>query len=252
VSSRATPAFQSLPGDAAPVPRVGLRERFISALGAYLRGLVIASLIALALWVVGTKAGVIPVKPGTTASNPYLGLPPEKIVEQGRSLDKRLSESSNPNARRMAGVVSAEQEEIEQTRTALRSINKAAPQYREAQRLLAGYSQHEVEDRKLLDATIAKAISDDVVEGRKAYADQLEKNVLREGVDAHFGVSGTKSTTLVVRYGLENRLFVYELLRLLNDTPLLEGARKQGFANIHFTNGRGFNGTYDVARSRWN
>jgi hypothetical protein len=215
--SRVTPGFQSCPpGGSAPVPRTGLRERFIPALAAYLRGLVIASLIVLGLWVVGTKAGVIPAKQGATASNPYLGLPPEKIVQQGRSLDK------------------------------------AAPQYREAQRLPAGYKQHEAEDRRLLDAAIAKAISDDVVEARKAYADQLEKNLLKEGVDAHFGVSGSKSTTLVVRYGLESRPFVYELLRLLNDAALLEGARKQGFAYVHFTNGRGFSGTYDMAKNRWN
>jgi hypothetical protein len=212
--SRATPGFQSCPpGGSAPVPRAGWRERFISALAAYLRGLVIASLIVLGLWVVGTKAGVIPAKPGATASNPF---PPEKIVEQGKAVDK------------------------------------AAPQYREAQRLLAGYRQHEAEDRRLLDAAIAKAISDDGVEARKAYADQLERNLWKEGVDAHFGVSGSKSTTLMVRYGLESRPFVYELLRLLNDAALLEGARKQGFAYVHFTNGRGFSGTYDMARSRWN
>ena len=251
--SQATRSVQSCPPDGpALVPPAGLFERFMSMIGACVRGLLITSLIVLALCVVGTKAGVIPIKQGTTASNPYLGLPPEKIVEQGRSLDMRLSNNNNANAKRINSIVLAEQKEIEQTRIALRSINKVAPQYREAQRLLASYNKHEADGRRPAEAANAKAISDDVAEVRKAYANQLEKNLLKRGIDTHVGVSGAKNTTLVVRYVLENQPLVYELLKVLNESPLLEDARKLGFANIHFTNGRDFSGTYDMAKNRWN
>jgi uncharacterized membrane protein len=253
LTSQATRSVQSCPPDEpALVPPAGLLQRFLSFAGTCLRGLLITSLIVLALWVLGTNAGVIPIKQGTTASNPYLGLPPEKIIEHGRSLDKRLADAGNPNAKRINSIVPAGQEEIEQARIALRSIDKAAPQYREAQRLLADYSKHEAESRKLMDAAVAKAISDDVVEGRRAYASQLEKNLSKAGIEAHVGLSGTKSTTLVVRYVLESRLFVYQLLKLLSDTAFLDDVRKLGFANIHFTNGRDFSGTYDMAKNSWN
>jgi uncharacterized membrane protein len=252
LTAQATRSVQSCPPDEPSlVSSAGLLQGFVSVVGTCLRGLLITSLIVLALWVVGTRAGVIPIKQGTAASNRYLGRPPEKIVEHGRSLEKHLSEAGNPNAKRINGIVPAEQEEIEQKRIALRSIDKAASQYREAQRLLADYNKHEAEDRRLMDAVVAKAISDDVVEGRRAYANQLEKNIAKVGMDAHVGVSGAKSTTLVVRYVLDSRLLVYELLKLLSDTSLLEDARKLGFANIHFTNGRDFSGTYDMAKNSW-
>ena len=253
LTSPATRSVQSRPLDEPGlVPSAGLLERLMSFLGTCLRGLLIASLIVLAIWVVGTKAGVIPIKQGANASNPYLGLPPEKIVEHGRSLDRRLSQANDTDEKRVDNIAGAEQGEIEQTRIALRSINKAAPQYREAQRLLASYNKHEAENRRLMNAVVSKAISDDGVGNRKTYASQLEKNLSKAGMDAHVGVSGTQNLTLVVRCVLEGRLFVYQLLRLLNDTPLVEEARKLGFADIHFTNGRDFGGTYDVANNRWN
>jgi hypothetical protein len=249
----ATRSAQSIPPDEPGlIASAGSFERFVSFMGACLRGLLIASLLVLALWVVGTKAGVIPIKQGETTSNPYLGLPPEKIVEQGRLLDKRLFQSNDTNEKRVDSIAGAEQEEIEQTRIALRSINKAAPQYREAQRLLASYNKHEAENRRLMNAIVSKAISGDSVGSRKTYAGQLEESLWKAGMDAHVGVSGTQNTTLVVRYVLEGRLFVYELLKLMNDTPLLQDVRKLGFASIHFTNGRNFAGTYDLAKNRWN
>jgi hypothetical protein len=80
----------------------------------------------------------------------------------------------------------------------------------------------------------------------------VERSLSKAGIEARIGLSGTRSTTLVVRYALESRLLVYELLKLLSDTPLLEDARKLGFANIHFTDGRDFSGTYDMAKNSWN
>jgi hypothetical protein len=53
----------------------------------------------------------------------------------------------------------------------------------------------------------------------------------------------------VVRYVLVGRPFVY---KLMNGTPFLENLKKAGFANIHFTNGYDYDGTYDIAKNKWN
>ena len=180
--------------------------------------------------------------------NPYLGLSPERILEQGRLLDQKLVEDSRPKQITKQNIVLIEKQEIERTRTALQSIERVAPQYEEARRLLANLDKHEAEGKKLMEATIAKAIADDV-EGRRDYANEMEKTWLKNGMDAHVSTSGSKSTTLVIRYVLVSRPLLF---KLMNETPFVENAKKVGFTNIHFTNGYDVQGTYDIAKNKWN
>jgi hypothetical protein len=68
-------------------------------------------------------------------------------------------------------------------------------------------------------------------------------------MDAHISTSGAKSTTLVIRFVLVGRPFVYNLM---NETQFLENAKNAGFTNTHFTNGYDYDGTYDIAKNKWN
>jgi hypothetical protein len=180
--------------------------------------------------------------------NPYLALSPEKIIEQGKSLERRYAEYAKPIQKPAKNVALIEKNEIEQTREALRRIGKSSPQFAEAQQLLASIDNDEAEGKKQMELAIAKAIADDV-DGRKAYADQLEKNMLSDGMDAHVSASGAKGTTLVIRYILVSRPFLY---KLMNETPFLENIKKEGFTTVHFTNGYDLNGSYDIAKNKWN
>jgi len=96
-------------------------------------------LLMLLAWFVGTAVGIVPMDP----SNALRSLPPDKIIEQGRSLDKRLAESTKRKDILPALVV--EKKEVDNTRSALKSIEPTAAQYKEAQQLLACLDKREAE-----------------------------------------------------------------------------------------------------------
>jgi hypothetical protein len=122
---------------------------------------------------------------------------PEKIIEQARSLERRMIESNKPKP--LKDIVLITKDEVQQTRAALESIDRAAPQYAEAQKLLASIKKSEDAGKRAMEAFIAKAKADDV-EGRKAYATELERNFLRGGYDINVSLSGSKGTILTLHY----------------------------------------------------
>lgn len=84
------------------------------------------------------------------------------------------------------------------------------------------------------------------VDGRKRFADNLDTTFLKAGRDAHFRVSGPKSTTLEVTYVLINRPAVYQIT---NETNFLQDAWSAGFKRVIFRSGLGYGSdawTYDA------
>src|ERR1700730_1004999 len=93
--------------------------------------------------------------PSPQSPNPYISLSPEKIIEQGRSLDKRVADGNNPKLlNKHLPLIKVE--EIEQTRRALESIS-TGPQHDEAARLLKSLDKRDEEGKKAKDAYLAKA-----------------------------------------------------------------------------------------------
>jgi hypothetical protein len=203
------------------------------------------------LWVVGFLlmaliVGMIsknnhhsPQAPSTSAGeNPYLSLPPEKIFEQARSLDRRMKDANNPDPKRIdkllktGQLVLIKKEEVAQTRAALESIT-SGPQHEEAAKLLRSLDQREEEGRKAEQAYLAKARTNDV-SGRKEYANELETSYLKQGMDVQVSVTGKNSTTLVILYALISRPMVFNML---NNIKIVATWKEAGFTAARLTDG---------------
>jgi hypothetical protein len=81
--------------------------------------------------------------------------------------------------------------------------------------------------------------------GRKAYAERLETNFLKDGRDAVFTVSGPKNTVLTMKYVLINRPFIY---KIENESSLIRDAKDRGFAKVILTDGFGKTWTWDLTK----
>ena len=129
---------------------------------------------------------------------------PAQIIRQARDLDKRMAEANRPKpiAQALKDPLITKAE-VEETRAALRRISAHAPEFAEALQLLATLDRREEEGKQAMAAAIAKTRADDV-QGRQAYAKQLERNYLEAGFDLTVSISGPKATTLSLRYVLMN------------------------------------------------
>ena len=81
--------------------------------------------------------------------------------------------------------------------------------------------------------------------GRKAYAERLETNFLKDGRDAVFTVSGPKNTVLTMKYVLINRPFVY---KIQNESTFISDAKERGFAKVVLTDGFSNSWTWDLTK----
>ena len=176
--------------------------------------------------------------------NPYLSLPPDKILEQGRALATKWSESNTPGHKSFIVVT---KQEDEQARSALRAIKPDMPQFAEAQRLLGSLQREEDIGKKAMQAAIAKRLEDDV-DGRKAFARRVENEFLKSGMDVTLTTSGPKATTLNFRYVLVSRPFLY---KLANESAFLANCKSAGFARVHFTDGYSASANYDLKNDKF-
>jgi hypothetical protein len=183
----------------------------------------------------------------STAANPYLSLSPDKVLEQGRSLDKRMKEANDPDPKRLNKLLKSgqlrliEKKEVDQTRAALESLT-SGPQRAAAAAILTSLNKREEEGRKAEQAFLAKAREDDVT-GRKEYASDLETRYLKAGTDMHISTAGAKGTTLVIRYVLIGRPFVFNTL---SDEKIVENWKGAGFSGVRFTDGYSQTWTCDL------
>src|SRR6516225_4171856 len=191
------------------------------------------------LWVVGGLLGflLLALIIGSVSKD-HPSLPPEKILEQGRSLDRRMKDANNPDPKRMDKLLKSGQlvlikkQEVAQTRAALESITNG-PQREEAAKLLRSLDQREEDGRKAEEAYLERARANDV-SGRKEYANDLEMSYLKQGMDVQVNVIGAKGTTLVIRYALMSRPLVFNTL---NNIKIVATWKDTGFTAARFTDG---------------
>lgn len=86
-----------------------------------------------------------------------------------------------------------------------------------------------------------KALRDDVG-GRKRFADDLERELLRQWFNVELSVTGEKGTTLRLRYIGVNRPFVFNFQE---NVRLLDRLREKGFRRVQLTDG--YRQTWNVA-----
>jgi hypothetical protein len=150
--------------------------------------------------------------PANVGDKSYLAVPPAQIIGQGRALDKRMAESNRPKpTAESLKTPLITKAEVEQNREALRSIEKTASEYAEAQKLLGSLDRREEEGKRAMEAAIAKAAADDA-QGRKEHAKLAERLFLNAGYDITVSTSGPKATTITLKYILLNRPVAHVLL----------------------------------------
>jgi hypothetical protein len=176
--------------------------------------------------------------------NPYLSLRPDKIVEQGRQLDQKWTESNTPGHK---GFIVIESKEVDQTRSALEAIKADSPQYAEAKRLLTNLMRHEETGKKALRAALVKSTEDNV-DGRKEFARTMESSFLKNGMDVTLTTTGAKGTILTFRYVLVSRPFLY---KLANETEFLKNCKRVGFTKVNFSNGYDASASYDLVKNNF-
>lgn len=136
----------------------------------------------------------------------------------------------------------------ESTRTSLTSIKKASPQYVDAQTLLAAMS---ADDKKLSDGR--RQLADDAkrlaaaqepleIAARKEYAKKLEQQFLEQRMDTTVTATGTKATTLSIKWVLASRVSAHDLA----NAGLVDQAKSLGFKSVVF-----FNGFESELAERW-
>lgn len=177
--------------------------------------------------------------------NPYLSLSPDKIVEQGRQLDQKWTESNTPGHK---GFIVVAKKDVDQTRSALETIKADSPQYSEARRLLTSFTRHEETGKKALQAAIVKGVEENV-DGRKEFARTMESSFLKNGLDVTLTTTGAKDTILNFRYVLVSRPFLY---KLANETEFLKNCKRVGFTKVNFTNGYDASASYDLIKNNFN
>ena len=153
-----------------------------------------------------------------------------------------MATANSPNPPKGTALIRIK--EVDDTRASLRSIDKTASQYAEAQRLLAGLDRREEEGRKAEDVLLAKYREDDVG-GRKQFATLMENSFLKKGMDVQVSTSGPKGTTLTIRYILMSRPIVYQVI---NETDFIKNRRSDGFKKAVFTDGYNKTWTYDLTK----
>jgi hypothetical protein len=176
------------------------------------------------------------VKSPDASTKPVASLSPKEILQQARNLDKRWKASNAGKSTELIQNI-----EVNETKAALITIKPGTPEYADAQKLIAALKQDQEIGEKAQQAAIANAL----VETRREFAKQLERNSLEQGISVDVTTSGPKDTILTYSYVLVSKAFVY---KVGNDTDLLEKCRVIGFKKIIFTDGYDHSWTYDLTK----
>jgi hypothetical protein len=151
-------------------------------------------------------------------------LPAEHLALAKKALADGYKPNKDPAQTNWGRVTDARRE--------LEAITPDAKEYKEAQVLMKEVSRREAEINSM-----ALAVARDVV------ADQMEKRLLSQGIDATVAVSGSNKTTITFTYVLFSRPLVY---KLTNETDFLQDLRAAGFKRVVFSTGYGTTWTYDL------
>jgi hypothetical protein len=202
-------------------------------------------MIGIALFAVGVSKQIAP-KPAATLANTGAGSPQianasnsNATNDRPRTDAERLAKAKQilaDNKRPGAGVV-------EPPEDYLRTISKASPEYKEAQKLLAGIEKENERIRKQQAQLQAQQQIANQKAEREAIIDRLESNLLKQGMDFYFNWEGPGGDTLRIKYVLMSRPVVYNIT---NETDFLNNLRAVGVKKVIFTDGYDESWSYNL------
>jgi len=128
---------------------------------------------------------------------------------------------------------------VADAREHLLQIGPSDSGYLEARTLLQEVGRREVQIEKWATETASKLLTDQ----RVTYAQTLEKEYLKQGMDIYITVSGADNTTIRLKYVLMSRPIVYQLT---SDEDAMNALRQQGFKKLILTDGYDSTWTYDL------
>ena len=122
----------------------------------------------------------------------------------------------------------------------LKAINQTDTEFKESQQLL---KKAKVEEKRLVKEFAEKLRREGIVL-REKWADEMERGMLRKGMDVHINLSGPDKTTVTLKYVLLSRPEVYQL----QESNFFENLKKQGFKKAVLTDGYHQQWTFDLTK----
>lgn len=165
----------------------------------------------------------------------------KKMLERASAMMKALGDYSAKRGRKLPALA-----DYYAAKADLAAIDPSAPEAPRAKKLLAAMQKNESEYvRKLGTSNIAAKLDslDGNIEGRKQFASETRKQMLRRGLSMDIGTSEEHQTVLSIKYFKMDRPTVLSLAR---SGKIFDRARDLGFRSVIFTDGR-LTWTYDVA-----
>lgn len=170
-------------------------------------------------------------KASSPPSAPPPKAPAQKALERGHNMLKLMAD---PNAEWPGPAW------FQQAIDALRAIPTTAPQYAEAQMILADHQTHEAAWTKAHDAIVAKrdaanqaARNEQLEQKRIAYRALLEDQMLSKGLNVDVALSGKKHDRLLIKYALTSKVTAYQF----SHSKFPEQWSSLGFRKVVLTDG---------------
>lgn len=165
----------------------------------------------------------------------------KKMVERAAAVMKALGDTSAKRGQKLPALA-----DYYAAKADLKSIDPSAPEAPRAKKLLAAMQKNEREYVRKLGTNNIGAKLDSLsgnVEGRKKFATDTRKQMMRRGLSMDINTSGEHETVLNYKYFKMDRPTV---LNLAESGKIFNKARDLGFRSVIFTDGR-LTWTYDVA-----
>lgn len=165
----------------------------------------------------------------------------KKMIERAAAVMKALGDASAKRGQKLPALA-----DYYAAKADLKSIDPSAPEAPRAKKLLAAMQKNEREYVRKLGTNNIDARLDSLsgnVDGRKKFAADTRKQMLRRGLSMDISTSGEHETVLNYKYFKMDRPTV---LNLAESGKIFNKARDLGFRSVIFTDGR-LTWTYDVA-----
>jgi hypothetical protein len=165
----------------------------------------------------------------------------KKVLERAAAVIKSLTDYSAKRGQKLPALA-----DYYAAKADLGKIDDSAPEAPRAKKLLAAMQKNEREYiRKAGSGNIAARLQslEGNVDGRKQFALDTRKQMLRRGLAMDISTSGERETVLNYKYFKMDRPTV---LNLAETGKIFNKARDLGFRSVIFTNGH-LTWTYDVA-----
>ncbi|MBI3700473.1 MAG: hypothetical protein HY242_08510 [Afipia sp.] len=176
-----------------------------------------------------------------SATDDQAGPKRKKIIERAEAAAKAIEDFTAKRGEKVPALA-----DYYAAKSDLGKIDAAAPEAPRAKKLLAAMEKNETDYiRKLGDGDIKTKLDALAgnVDGRRKFAEDSRKQMLRRGLAMEITTAGDADTTLSYKYFKMDRPTV---LNLAESGKIFNKARDLGFRNVVFSDGR-VSWTYDVA-----